>query len=85
VSGGAPDDIGGVSSGHFVILYGYDRTARQAMIADPYLPNPFQANSHYYRVTFQRLINSIMLGMITYDANLLVIEKENPGHPASSP
>jgi hypothetical protein len=35
-------------------------------------PNPLQ--SQYYSVSFDRLINSIMLGIVTYDANLLVIE-----------
>jgi hypothetical protein len=34
-----------------------------------------------YSVSFARLINSIMLGIVTYDANLLVIEpKEKKPH-----
>ncbi len=41
-------------------------------LADPMNPNPLK--SQYYSVTFDRLLNSIMLGIVTYDANLLIIE-----------
>ena len=41
-------------------------------LADPMNPNPLK--SQYYSVTFNRLINSIMLGIVTYDANLLIIQ-----------
>ncbi len=58
--------------GHFVILNGYDDRTKCAYIADPMNPNPLK--SQYYSVNFDRLINSIMLGIVTYDSNLLVIE-----------
>ena len=42
-------------------------------VADPVEPNPL-GKDKLYSVGFGRLINSIMLGILTYDANLLVIE-----------
>ncbi|RYD73149.1 MAG: hypothetical protein EOP53_20640 [Sphingobacteriales bacterium] len=68
------DDIRGTSSGHFVVLYGYDKITQQVLIADPLLSNPI-SGSNQYSVTIDKLINSIMLGIVTYDANFLVIEK----------
>lgn len=67
------DDIRGTPCGHFVVLCGYDQSRRRVLVADPYSKNPFSAN-HYYSVSSKRLINAIMLGVITYDANLLIIE-----------
>ena len=71
------DDIKGEASGHFVIICGYDKTQRTALVADPYLPNPF-SDSHIYSVPVNRLICAIMLGILTYDANLLVITPPKP-------
>jgi hypothetical protein len=67
------DDIRGTPSGHFVVLTGYDRRNKLVRVADPYKENPFFRKS-YYSVAATRLINAIMLGIVTYDANLLVIE-----------
>lgn len=67
------DDIRGESTGHFVVLSGYDKQERRVMIADPLLPNPVSA-SQYYRVHIYRLVCAIMLGILTYDGNLLIIE-----------
>jgi Peptidase_C39 like family len=69
------DSIKGVPVGHFVIINGYDDVNNCVYLADPMNPNPLK--SQYYNVTFDRLINSIMLGIVTYDANVLVIEKKN--------
>jgi hypothetical protein len=30
--------------------------------------------SHYYTIGMQRLLGAILLGVLTYDANLLVLE-----------
>ena len=70
------DDVRGDPSGHFVVLCGYDQTEREVLVADPMLPNPV-SKSHQYLVSINRLICSILLGILTYDANLLIIE-ENP-------
>lgn len=66
------NDISGHPTGHFVIINGYDQEKRQASIADPLESNPI-SKDRYYHVGFQKLINSIMLGVMTYDANLLII------------
>lgn len=66
------DSIKGEPVGHFVVINGYDEPTNIVYLADPMNPNPLK--SQYYSVSFGRLINSIMLGIVTYDANLLVIE-----------
>ncbi|ELR70168.1 hypothetical protein C900_03853 [Fulvivirga imtechensis AK7] len=66
------DDINGLATGHFVIINGFNQKQRMAYIADPLDPNPI-SEKQYYKVSFQKLINSIMLGVMTYDANLLII------------
>lgn len=67
------DDVRGNSTGHFVILSGYNDETHEVIIADSYRENPVSHNN-YYSVKASRLINSIMLGILTYDANLLVIK-----------
>lgn len=67
------DDIKGEPAGHFVVITGYDEKKRCVYIADPMTPNPI-GKGRVYGVSFSRLINSIMLGIVTYDANLLIIE-----------
>ena len=67
------DSIKGEPSGHFVVITGYDEEKGSVYIADPMEPNPL-GKGQVYSVSFSRLINSIMLGIVTYDANLLVIE-----------
>lgn len=67
------DDIRGTPCGHFVVLCGYDAKGRSVVIADPHRENPLSHNN-YYKVSSHRLINAIMLGVLTYDANLLIIQ-----------
>ena len=67
------DDIRGVSTGHFVVLAGYNRLERTVLVADPLMPNPVSAGQHYY-VNIWRLMCAIMLGTLTYDADLLIVE-----------
>ncbi|GIK35186.1 MAG: hypothetical protein AMXMBFR45_25000 [Gammaproteobacteria bacterium] len=69
----APDDVRGQPAGHFVVLSGYDRGTRLVDVADPYEWNPI-SGQRYYSVDLHRLINAVLLGSLTYDANLLVIE-----------
>ena len=66
------DDVRGNPGGHFVILSGYNRKDRTVMIKDPYDRNPLAGVSSYL-VTIDRVICAILLGVLTYDANLLVI------------
>lgn len=74
----APDDVRGAPCGHFVVLAGYHREDRTVLVADPYLPNPMAKGKRFYAVNIDRVICSILLGVLTYDANLLVI---HPRHP----
>jgi hypothetical protein len=69
----ADDDVRGEPVGHFVVLTGYRRATREILIADPLQANPL-VGSRYYAVQVQRLIGAILLGVMTYDANLLMIE-----------
>ncbi len=63
----------GTPCGHFVVLCGYDKKNRRVVVADPHRQNPLSRNN-YYKVGSNRLINAIMLGVLTYDANLLIIQ-----------
>lgn len=67
------DDIQGYPMGHFVVLCGFAEDQKHVVVADPYRENPF-FKDNYYEVSLSRLLNSIMLGMATFDANLLAIE-----------
>ena len=69
------DDIRGTPCGHFVVLCGYDKKNRLIVVADPEQTNPL-SKDNYYKVNGHRLINAIMLGVLTYDANLLIIEPQ---------
>ncbi len=74
----APDkmeynDIQGEPTGHFVVLSGYNILEKTVKVADPYSSNPAYS-AHYYHVKIDRLVNSILLGILTYDANLLILE-----------
>lgn len=71
---GGPDDVGGTPQGHFVVLCGYDAIERSVLVADPLQPNPLAAPNGKYDVDLDRLMCAIMLGVVTYDSNLLVIQ-----------
>lgn len=67
------DDVRGDPSGHFVVLCGFDEQAGSVLVADPLHPNPL-SESHIYGIAVERVICAILLGILTYDANLLIIE-----------
>lgn len=73
---GKDDDVHGEVEGHFVTLFGYDKKKKEILVADPYQKNPL-SDTLVYAIDTQRLINAIMLGIVTYDANLLVIKKKS--------
>jgi len=72
---GEPDDVHGEPEGHFVIITDWDASESKFVVADPYRKNPV-SSEQIYGVDVHRLINSILLGIVTYDANLLVIEPQ---------
>lgn len=67
------DDVAGESMGHFVVLHDYDPETETVVVADPLHENPLYGEP-YYEVGVDRLIGAILLGIVTYDANLLVVE-----------
>lgn len=73
------DDVRGQPVGHFVVLSGYDRKKREITVSDPSSDNP-RFRKHRYGVNMNRLITAIALGVMTYDANLLVITPKESEH-----
>ena len=67
------DDIRGTPTGHFVVLCGYNEAERTVRIADPLHTNPLGLGM-MYSINIERVLCAILLGVLTYDANLLVIE-----------
>ncbi len=70
------DDVRGYPAGHFVVLCGYDPERRTVLVADPLEANPF-AKDRQYAVDIDRVFSAIMLGIVTYDANLLIVRPKN--------
>ncbi|MCB1124424.1 MAG: C39 family peptidase [Verrucomicrobiae bacterium] len=73
---GENDDLRGESEGHFVILHGFDRANNTVTVHDPYPHSPFGEELHY-PVHIDRLLNAILLGVLTHDANILVLRKKS--------
>lgn len=64
------DDIAGDPVGHFVVITGYEHWGRRFVIRDPSAHVPETQDGRLV-VDAQKLINSILLGDLTYDAVLL--------------
>ncbi|MDB5761267.1 MAG: hypothetical protein JWQ21_262 [Herminiimonas sp.] len=73
-----PDDVRGLPAGHFVVIAGYDIGRRKVLVMDPYQQNPY-GRSHEYWIGIDRVMGAVLLGIVTHDANLLVI------HPRHRP
>lgn len=69
-------DVVGVPQGHFVVLRGYDKESKLVQVADPYQKNPWSQNLAY-QVSLERVVCAVLLGVLTYDANFLVIHPKN--------
>lgn len=69
----ADDDIRGEVVGHFVVLFGYQKENKTVLVADPYMGNPY-SKERVYAESLDRVISSILLGVMTYDANFIIIE-----------
>ena len=67
------DDVRGEVVGHFVVLCGYHKENKTVMVADPYPGNPY-SKDHLYVSELDRIIGAILLGVMTYDANFIIIE-----------
>ncbi len=68
------NDIIGNPVGHFVIVSGWDKAARTVLVHDPLSRNSI-SESGTYTLPFTKFSNAVMLGILTYDENLLVISK----------
>ena len=68
------DDLKGEPMGHFVVLTKTDGDF--VWVADPYKENPISQNN-YYQIEIKRLINAVHLGILTYDANILIVAPKN--------
>lgn len=79
------DAIKGDPQGHFVVLSGYDRRTREVTVSDPLQDNP-GFGQQQYTVNVEQLVSAILLGIVTYDANLLIIQpKATAALPAVPP
>lgn len=67
-----PDDIRGVPAGHFVVIAGYNHETRKVLVVDPYQLNPY-GGPHEYWLSIDRVLGAVLLGIVTHDANLLII------------
>lgn len=67
------DDLRGSSAGHFVVLYGYHPETGEVLVADPLRENPAFGDQHY-SVGIDRLVGAIMMGVLSFDGNLLVLD-----------
>lgn len=68
-----PDDVRGTPAGHFVVMAGYDREERTVLVADPYGPHPYGPGQQYW-IKIDRLLGAVLLGIVTHDANLLIVQ-----------
>ena len=64
------DDVGGEPVGHFVVLSGSDVEKRTVVVADPMHD---EGTGSLSTLPFARVKSSILLGVLTYDANLLIV------------
>jgi hypothetical protein len=76
------DDVAGEPTGHFIVVSGYDDWGRRLTVLDPSEHVPASEDGRLI-VSAERLINSILLGDVTYDAVLLELwpaeqEEEEP-------
>lgn len=78
------DDVRGEPQGHFVVLCGYHSGTRTVLVADPFEENPLAIGRHY-EVALDRAIGAIMLGVLTHDASIVVVEPSAPSRPIPSP
>lgn len=67
-----PDDVRGAPSGHFVVISGYNRKNRTVLISDPYGAHPYGSSREYW-ANIDRALGAVLLGIVTHDANLLII------------
>ncbi|UCF20776.1 MAG: C39 family peptidase [Gemmatimonadota bacterium] len=73
------DDVRGDPAGHFVVISGYYPRTQRFVICDPSTHIPF-SRTGTYTVKADRLLASILLGDLTYDAVLLTLRPRPRTH-----
>ena len=48
------------------------RERRKVLVMDPYQMNPYSRTNEYW-ISIERVIGAVLLGIVTHDANLLII------------
>jgi len=74
LSNNQENDVLGQPVGHFVVVSAYNAETHEVQIHDPLRRHPLSATGTY-SLPFQKFSNAVMLGILTYDANLVVIGK----------
>lgn len=69
------NDVRGMPVGHFVAICGYYPRSDRFIVRDPSSHIPF-SRSGRYTVDAERLLAAILLGDVTYDADLLVLARK---------
>ncbi|NNF29078.1 MAG: hypothetical protein HKN73_17775 [Gemmatimonadetes bacterium] len=72
------DSVRGRPTGHFVVLSGIAEDTGRFRVSDPYGDNPRHGSGTYW-VSPNRLLGAILLGVTTYDGNILVIRPQDGG------
>ncbi len=78
-----PDDVRGSPGGHFVVMAGYNRKERTILVADPFGSHPYGPNRKYW-INIDRVLDAVLLGIVTHDANLLVIHPRRQAQVGSN-
>jgi hypothetical protein len=68
---GQSDDLRGTPQGHFVVVTGHREA--EVRISDPWQRVP-EAPAATYWLPVTRFIQAVLLGVLTYDGNLLIVE-----------
>lgn len=74
------DDVGGDPVGHFLVICGYDEGGARFSVRDPFSHVP-ETGDGRYAVEARRLLNAILLGIVSYDAVLLEVWPADEGSP----
>lgn len=67
------DDIHGEPVGHFVVVSGVDPATGAFRVSDPSQDNPLHGSGTYW-VSPHRLVGAILLGVTTFDGNVLIVQ-----------
>jgi len=77
---GTSDPLRGDPQGHFVVVAGF--RGAEVLVRDPWSPDSKDGSGESYWVPMRRLVHAVLLGVLTYDGNLLAIEQpEAAGAP----